>query len=290
MDKWLEEFGIYDFLGVMCPGVFALGIGYMFCDINHLSYINEEIVKHLGIKITGNNIQYFSYIYIIVAVYIFGSFVHEIGHMFSEIYSTGFNGISRLAERAIKEQIPLCFDKGNSEPENTFLLYDMANSNQKERETWFLLMNQTGAVLSNHSIMIKNYPYRLCCDFNELQLCEDEVKIKSAAFYQHCKRYVAYKNYGRTSKKKDAIYGLSRNVSWIFLALLMVLLIFCNLNKLDTTEVEFYIQFVVYSIFSLVFACKFVRYKNMEVIDVIRTYKCLVENKEKKANPTTNNG
>lgn len=53
MDKWLEEFGIYDFLGVMCPGIFALGIGYMFCDINHLSYINKEIVKHLGIKITS---------------------------------------------------------------------------------------------------------------------------------------------------------------------------------------------------------------------------------------------
>lgn len=111
MDKWFEEFGIYDFLGVMCPGIFALGIGYMFCDINHLSYINKEIVKHLGIKITGNNLQYFSYIYIIVAVYIFGSFIHEIGHMFSEIYSTGFNGISRLAERAINEQIPLCFIK-----------------------------------------------------------------------------------------------------------------------------------------------------------------------------------
>lgn len=290
MDKWLEDFGIYDFLGVMCPGIFALGIGYMFCDINHLSYINKEIVKHLGIKITGNNLQYFSYIYIIVAIYIFGSFIHEIGHMFSEIYSTGFNGISRLAERAINEQIPLCFDKGNSEPENTFLLCDMANSNQKERETWFLLMNQTGVVLSNHRIMIKNYPYRICCNFDELQLREDEVKIKSAAFYQHCKRYVAYKNYGRTSKKKDAIYGLSRNVSWIFLVLLIVLLIFCNLNKLDTTEAEFYIQFVVYSIFSLVFACKFVRYKNMEVIDVIRTYKCLVENKENEANPTTNNG
>lgn len=27
MNKWLEEFGIYDFLGVMCPGIFALGIG-----------------------------------------------------------------------------------------------------------------------------------------------------------------------------------------------------------------------------------------------------------------------
>lgn len=290
MDKWLEEFGIYDFLGVMCPGIFALGIGYMFCDINHLSYISKEIVKHLGIKITGNNLQYFSYIYIIVAVYIFGSFIHEIGHMFSEIYSTGFNGISRLAKRAIKEQIPLCFYKGNSEPENTFLLYDMANSNQKERETWFLLMNNTENTMCQDQNDDKKYPYKLDFKFGKIQSNSDKVKLISAAFYQHCKRYVAYKNYGRTSKKKDAIYGLSRNVSWIFLALLIVLLIFCNLNKLDTTKVEFYIQFVVYSIFSLVFACKFVRYKNMEVIDVIRTYKCLVENKEKKANPTTNNG
>lgn len=282
MDKWLEEFGIYDFLGFICPSVFALGIGYAFCDVNQLGYINDSIKKYLGIEANEGNVQYFAYIYVIVAVYIFGSFIHEIGHIFSEIYSTGINGIWKLVENIIEEQIPACFEFGNFEPENTFLLCDMANSNEKERVIWFELMNNTKSIFDDKN---KNkYPYRVDCEFQNLNSRDEEVKMKSAAFYQHCKRYVSYRGYGRTSKKKDAIYGLSRNVSWMFFTLLILLVIFCNLGKLNTTIEQFYIQFVIYSIFSFVFACKFVRYKNMEVIDVIRTYKCLIENKDKKEN------
>lgn len=280
MDKWLEEFGIYDFLGFICPSVFALGIGYIFYEINKLEFIGDIMQVNLCIEVSESNIQYFFYIYVIVAVYIFGSFIHEIGHIFSEVYSTGINGIFKLVEKIVEEQIPACFGTGNFEPENTFLLCDMANSNEKERAIWFELMNNTKNTFDSEN---KNkYPYRICCGFKNLDSRKKEVKIKSAAFYQHCKRYVSYRGFGRTSKKKDAIYGLSRNVSWMFFTLLMVLVIFCNLDKFNTTIEQFYIQFTIYSMFSFVFACKFVRYKNMEVIDVIRTYKCLIENRDEK--------
>lgn len=180
-----------------------------------------------------------------------------------------------VIDSVIEEQLPKCFGDGNSEAENTFLLYDMSNSNEKERETWFELMNTTKCG--------DKYPYKLDFDFGTIVAGDIyDVKLKSAAFYQHCKRYVSYKGYGRTSKKKDAIYGLSRNISWMFLALLVTLVVFCNMEKFDTTYEQYYVQCGLYSMFAFIFGCKFVRYKNMEVIDVIRTYQCLVENKEDK--------
>lgn len=275
MDKWLEEFGIYDFLGVICPGIFAIGVFYIFDHINNSLNCFNEIIRHVGVTPNAVNLQYFFYIYIIVAIYIFGSFIHEVGHIFSEIYSTGFRGILNVIDSVIEEQLPKCFGDGNSEAENTFLLYDMSNSNQKERENWFELMNITKCG--------DKYPYKLDFDFGKIVAGDIyDVKLKSAAFYQHCKRYVSYKGYGRTSKKKDAIYGLSRNISWMFLALLVTLVVFCNMEKFDTTYEQYYVQCGLYSIFAFIFGCKFVRYKNMEVIDVIRTYQCLVENKEDK--------
>ena len=275
MEKWLEEFGIYDFLGVICPGIFAIGVFYIFDHINNSLNCFNEIIRHVGVTPNATNLQYFFYIYIIVVIYIFGSFIHEVGHIFSEIYSTGFRGILNVIDSVIEEQLPKCFGDGNSEAENTFLLYDMSNSNEKERETWFELMNTTKCG--------DKYPYKLDFDFGKIVAGDIyDVKLKSAAFYQHCKRYVSYKGYGRTSKKKDAIYGLSRNISWMFLALLVTLVVFCNMEKFDTTYEQYYVQCGLYSIFSFIFGCKFVRYKNMEVIDVIRTYQCLVENKEDK--------
>ena len=275
MDKWLEEFGIYDFLGVICPGIFAIGLFYIFDHINNSLNCFNEIIRHVGVTPDATNLQYFFYIYIIVVIYIFGSFIHEIGHIFSEIYSTGLSGILDVLENAIEKQLPKCFGDGNSEAENTFLLFDMSNSNKKERETWLELMNNTKSR--------DRYPYKINLNF-ETKTPNDieDAKLKSAAFYQHCKRYVSYKGYGRTSKKKDAIYGLSRNVSWMFLVLLITLVVFCNMGKFDTTYEQYYVQCGIYSLFAFVFGCKFVRYKNMEVIDVIRTYKCLVENEKDK--------
>lgn len=279
MNKWLEDFGIYDYLGVVCPSIFALGMMYIFAKINHIS-VNDCILKYWETEISKINIESCVYTYIIVAVYIFGSFIHEVGHIFFEMYSTGIKGILKYVEKIIEEQVPLCFGKGNSEPENTFLLCDMANSNEKEREIWFYLMNNTKDTSTGENKY--RYPYRVGCGFKNLNSYEKEVRVKSAAFYQHCKRFVIYQGYRGTSKKKEAIYGLSRNISWMFLTLLIVLLIFCNLGKFNTTIEQFYIQFTIYSIVSFVFACKFVRYKNMEVIDVIRTYKCLIENRDEK--------
>lgn len=79
----------------------------------------------------------------IVAIYIFNSFIHVVGHIFSGIYSTGFGGISKVMEIIIEEQLPSCLGDGNSEAENIFLVVDMSNSNEEECETWFRMMNTT---------------------------------------------------------------------------------------------------------------------------------------------------
>lgn len=155
MDKWLEEFGIYDFLGVLCPGIFAIGIIYIFDHINNNLNCFNEIIRHVGVTPDAANLQYFFYIYIIVAIYIFDSFIHVVGHIFSEIYSTGFGGISKAMKIIIEEQLPSCLGDGNSEAENIFLVVDMSNSNEEECETWFRMMNTTKC--SN------NYLYKLNC-------------------------------------------------------------------------------------------------------------------------------
>lgn len=90
-----------------------------------MHWITESTVSYIGFTAVSANMRYFFYIYVIVVSYIFDSFIHVVGHIFSEIYSTGFSGISKVMEIIIEEQLPSCLGDGNSEAGNIFLVVDM---------------------------------------------------------------------------------------------------------------------------------------------------------------------
>ena len=105
MDKWLEEFGIYDFLGVICPGIFALGVFYIFDHINNSLNCFNEIIRHVGVTPNATNLQYFFYIYIIVVIYIFGRLQVQIEQYLSSNYISRIHLIKKSVEQFIRSVV-----------------------------------------------------------------------------------------------------------------------------------------------------------------------------------------
>ena len=288
VDKWLDMLGLYDFLGVICPGIFAAGMALFLWYVNigideNLLYVSVDINDYLwhvtgGVNyemlnnIINNNIhynlfKYFSYAFIIVAIYVLGSCVHELGH-WCKILANMVADCDRVKKSD-------ALSKVFGEAEGMFLISDLSNSSIVERNIWFKLMQ--------------------CCDFcrndGEYYLegavvehvkKEDLEKI-SPVFYQHCKRVVLLNGCSASFKKKESIYGFCRNMGVIFgCAILFVL--FCyfvlginNIRVFSGVGYEF--TFLIF--FFVVFCSKSIRYKNMEVVDTIRTYRYLAENQKK---------
>lgn len=294
VDKWLDMLGLYDFLGVICPGIFAVGMGVFLWYVNigigdNLWHANTGISDYLWHVNTGINdeflnfivkhsfLKHFLYAFIIVAIYVLGSFIHELGHYCANIYNVGiWIGLLQFLGSVINN-FKILF-KGNCEAEKLFMERDFSNSNIVEREIWFELMQRGDFCKDNEQ-------YRVNGTLEENLKKEkfENFKKLSAAFYQHCKRVISMKGFSASSKKKESIYGFCRNIGVIF-GIMMIFVVWCSF----TTEVKNIKLFgtlknelIFLSIFFIVFSAKSIRYKNMEVIDTIRTYRYLAENKKK---------
>ena len=300
LNKWLDMLGLYDFLGVICPGIFATGLGlsliYINVDISSeavYSFINQyKVVKH------------FVYSFSVVSIYILGSFIHEVGHYFAHIYNVGCKSAISQISFSIRKSRKAFSEKGNDEAEKLFFIYDFSNTNIIERSIWFELMKRGDFCRNNNEFDISG-----SLDSN-IQLVTENFKIKSAAFYQHCKRVISLNGYSASSKKKESIYGFCRNISAIFggaIACILGGIVFslgcCLITVLSSVTVDktvisiivdfvkqiiqekllvkYFLEIIVLLPFFVVFSAKSIRYKNMEIIDTIRTYRYLAENKKK---------
>lgn len=291
IDKWLDMLGLYDFLGVICPGIFAAGMALFLWYVNicvdekllcvwsnvdyYLWYVNGGVNCEILNSISNNSIyynilKYFLYVFIVVAIYVLGSCVHELGHWCKIVANTVSDWLC-LKSFKFSESIKRVL----GEAEKLFLELDLSNSSLDERKIWFKLMKR-GDFCRNNS------EYYLAGELDGNIKNEDLEKI-SSAFYQHCKRVVLLNGCGASSKKKESIYGFCRNMSVIFgCAILFVL--FCyfvlginNIRVFSGVGYEF--TFLIF--FFVVFCSKSIRYKNMEVVDTIRTYRYLAENQKK---------
>lgn len=310
MDKWLDELGIYDFLGVVCPAVFFMGMTVIFLSINDLCG-NIDFIKNLyDMILSKDNIilleenqilqkidtKYFIYIFYIVFIYVLGMFLHEIGHICMEIFSLGIwrfcrNNLLYFVFSNIK--VFLC---GNFANEETYMQHNICDSNNIERKEWFKLMfrddfgNETfiryrkinfNQISLNFEDKLKYLCYKIfsaftCVSITQRKYIKDKyIKEISAAFFQHCKRVVYFKKCGKSSKKKKAIYGLARNIAFVFWLALVVLIYLKHNNLLGENAICVETQMILYIVSLIVFSCKAIRYKNMEIVDVMRTYRCL---------------
>ena len=306
MDRWLDELGIYDFFGVICPSIFLIGFIWLFITINfqnndtaYIKNILEIFYCKSGQSIDVINIvdlKYFVYLYLIVLFYVVGMFMHEIGHIVMEVYVLGvFKFFSQDISSCIKTLIQY-LTYGNNESEETFLMYNYSNDNSIERNIWFKLMLEQHFDHSVDSKEISNdleynivtfkekIGFIICrrldifkwaCTKEKYDKFEKLLKL-SAAFFQHCKRVVNLQGKSKTSRKKKAIYGFSRNLYSIFFLASIFLILFANIGYIKISETVFYRELFCYILVAGVFLIKAVRYKHMEVIDVIRTYKYLV--------------
>lgn len=299
INKWLDMLGLYDFLGVICPGIFAIGIGIVLFYIN---FDGNSISNQFDIPYKV--IKYFVYAFSVVAIYVLGSFLHEIGHYFAHIYNVGFGEAIDQISWSIGKSKKALFGSGNNETEKLFLIYDFSNTNKFERQAWYELMKQVDFCRNNNEFAIVGELEDNIRDNYE------EFTNRSAAFYQHCKRVISLKGVSTSSKKKESIYGFCRNISAIFGLAIMGVIgciivhlgnfafiqimnftfdFFCIKNfgyyirKIieDDSLVKYILEIVCLLPLFVVFSAKSIRYKNMEVVDTIRTYRYLAENKNK---------
>lgn len=280
MDKWMDMLGLYDFLGVICPGIFVSGsiILIMLTNSNiivpYMSY--SEVFKSLiSNESLMSTYSCYIYAYIIVVVYVLGSLVHELGHIGEWIHNHGLKSILKITHP--KDWIHGIFGDGCIKAEEGYLTEDLSNSNKLERMYWFALLIKsdfTKRKLKGFSID--------CFDMFNIKRKEEEVKMVSSEFYQHCKRVVSINGLDHSSKKKESIYGFSRNISFIFLDLIILfvgLLLFGKLS-IKCLSAKFLLEIGFCFAIFIVFRIKSIRYKNMEIVDVLRTYRYIADNKK----------
>lgn len=270
VDKWLDMLGLYDFLGVICPGIFAAGMALFLWHVN-IGVDEKLLCVWSNNSIYYNLLKYFSYVFVIVAIYVLGSCVHELGHFCKMVVNTVANW-SRLKSFKISE-----FAEGSfGEAEKLFLKLDLSNSSLEERKVWFKLVKQVDFCRNNRE-------YYLDGELDDNIKKDDNIEKISPAFYQHCKRVVLLNGCGDSSKKKESIYGFSRNMSVIFgSAIIFVLWCYFWIGIKDIKAFSGVgYELAVLMFFFVVFSSKSIRYKNMEIVDTIRTYRYLAENQKK---------
>lgn len=304
MDKWMDMLGLYDFLGVICPGIFVAGSiiliiltnSNILVDCMSYSDIFKSITKNESLMKT---FSYYIYAYIIVVIYVLGSLVHELGHIGEWIHNHGLNTILNISHP--KVWIKGIFIDGCTRAEERYLTEDLSNSNELEREYWVKLLIKSDFTrrkikdFNVNELYVFIFEEKPKCEYgqevneyNIKQKQEDDVlqkKIKniSAEFYQHCKRVVAINGLDHSSKKKESIYGFSRNISFIFLDLAIILIVLSINNRLSYTDFNTnLLKEILCCLFAFtVFRIKSIRYKNMEIVDVLRAYRYIADNKKK---------
>lgn len=300
MDKWMDMLGLYDFLGVICPGIFVAGSiilimltnSNIIVDCMSYSDIFTSMIKNKSLMKT---FSYYIYAYIIVVIYVLGSLVHELGHIGEWIHNHGLNSILNIAHP--KGWIKGILIDGCTRAEERYLTEDLSNSNAIERKYWFKLLMKSDFTRrkiegSNIKILyLSIFKEKHECEYeqkvNEYHItknkkedvCKKEIKNISSEFYQHCKRVVANNGLDHSSKKKESIYGFSRNISFIFLDLAIVLIIVSISDRPSDTGL---LKEILCCFFAfVVFRIKSIRYKNMEIVDVLRAYRYIADNQKK---------